>query len=97
MKVGGARFLLRLIVMIVRLSYMNRTNMGNQQGGAKTTFSPLHGSNIELLRDGAVATRKDKKSPSNGVLYTEQPIPVGCKFEIKLEEKVKYFNSNLVN
>ena len=70
--------------------------MGNQQGGAKTTFSLLHGSNIELLRDGTVATRRDKKNPTNAVLYTEQPIPVGCKFEVKLEEKLKYFNSNLV-
>jgi len=70
--------------------------MGNQQGGVRTTFSPLHGSNIELLRDGVVATRKDKKSPSNAVLYTEHPVPLGCKFEVKLEEKVKYFSSNLV-
>ena len=70
--------------------------MGNQQGGAKTTFSLLHGSNIELLRDGTVATRQDKKNPTNAVLYTEQPIPVGCKFEVKLEEKMKYFSSNLV-
>ena len=77
---------------------MSRVNMGNQQGGAKITFSPLHGSNVELLRDGAVATRKDKRNPTNAVLYTEQPIPVGCKFEIKLEEKAKYsFSSNLVN
>ena len=71
-------------------------DMGNQQGGAKTTFSLLHGSNIELLRDGTVATRQDKKNPTNAVLYTEQPIPVGCKFEVKLEEKMKYFSSNLV-
>lgn len=71
--------------------------MGNQQGGAKTTFSPVHGTNIELQRDGVVATRSDKRNPTNAVLYTEQPIPVGCKFEVKLEEKVKYFSSNLVH
>ena len=94
-KVGGVWFLLRLIILF---SQTSRVNMGNQQGGAKTTFSPLHGSNIELLRDGSVATRKDKRNPTNAVLYTEQPIPVGCKFEIKLEEKAKYsFSSNLVN
>lgn len=72
--------------------------MGNQQGGVKTTFSPLHGSNIELHRDGVVAIRKDKRNdPTNAVLYTEQPVPVGCKFEIKLEEKIKNFGSNMVS
>ena len=49
------------------------------------TFHHNHGLNIHLLEDRTVANRVD--SCNNGVVFTEQPIPSGCVFQVEVLKK----------
>ena len=49
------------------------------------TFHHKHGLNIRLLEDKTVANRVD--SYNNGVVFTEQPIPSGCIFQVEVIKK----------
>ena len=49
------------------------------------TFHHKHGSNIRLLEEGTVAHRVD--NANNGIVFTDQPIPIGNLFQVKLIAK----------
>ena len=60
------------------------------------TFHHRHGLNIRLLKDKTVAHRVD--SYNNGVVFTEQPIPNGCIFQIEvISQNDKSYPGSLVS
>ena len=60
------------------------------------TFHHRHGLNIRLLKDKTVAHRVD--SYNNGVVFTEQPIPNGCIFQIEvISQNDKDYPGSLVS
>lgn len=53
--------------------------------GRPGAFHKKHGTNIRLYEDGTVAHRVD--SYNKAVVFTEQPIPVGASFQVKMLDK----------
>ena len=47
-----------------------------------------HGRAIRLLEGGRVAERVGKNVDTDGVVFSEKPIPVGSVFQVRLEDKV---------
>ena len=61
----------------------NKTRMA--QGGF---HQRRHGRAIRLLEGGRVAERVGKNVDTDGVVFSEKPIPVGSVFQVRLEDKV---------
>ena len=53
--------------------------------GRPGAFHKKHGTNIRLYEDGTVAHRVD--SYNKAVVFTEQPIPIGASFQVKMMDK----------
>ena len=53
--------------------------------GRPGAFHPKHGRNIRLYEEDTVAHRVD--SYNKAVVFTEQPIPLGAMFQVKLLDK----------
>lgn len=53
--------------------------------GRPGAFHKKHGTNIRLYEDGTVAHRVD--SYNKAVVFTEQPIPIGTTFQVKMMDK----------
>ncbi len=53
--------------------------------GRPGAFHRKHGANIRLSEDDTVAHRVD--SYNKAVVFSEQPIPVGAMFQVKLLDK----------
>ena len=53
--------------------------------GRPGAFHKKHGTNIRLYEDGTVAHRVD--SYNKAVVFTEQPIPIGASFQVKMLDK----------
>ena len=53
--------------------------------GRPGAFHKKHGTNIRLSEEGTVAHRVD--SYNKAVVFTEQPIPTGTSFQVKMLDK----------
>lgn len=53
--------------------------------GRPGAFHKKHGTNIRLYEEGTVAHRVD--SYNKAVVFTEQPIPIGASFQVKMLDK----------
>lgn len=60
-------------------------NRFREMSGRAGAFHRKHGQNIRLLEDETVAHRVD--SYNKAVVFTEQPIPIGGVFQVKLLDK----------
>ena len=53
--------------------------------GRQGAFHHKHGTNIRLSEDNTIAHRVD--SYNKAVVFSEQPIPIGSMFQVKLLDK----------
>ena len=61
--------------------FLERWAMAGRPGA----FHKKHGTNIRLYEEGIVAHRVD--SYNKAVVFTEQPIPIGASFQVKMLDK----------
>lgn len=63
--------------------------------GRPGAFHKKHGQHIRLLEKGTIARRVD--SYDNAVVFTDQPIPQGSVFQVKLLDKGGEWRSSIVS
>lgn len=64
-------------------------------GGRPGSFHKEHGQNIRLLERGAVAERV--VGFNDAVVFTQQPIPEGSMFQVKLLDKGGRWSGSIVS
>ena len=67
--------------------------------GRKVPFHNKHGPNIRLSGDGYEATRVNGAGIKDGygVVFTSEPVPVGCMFKVAALESASHFKGGLVS
>lgn len=88
---------LKILTVFKRLNLdtLHLLEMGNK--GTRITFDErLRGTNVALSKGGVVASRVNKATTEQSLVFVQQEIMKGAKLQIRIEEKIKQAEGTMV-
>ena len=85
----------RLKEIVQCIDTKHLVKMGNK--GTRITFDEQRrGTNVALSKGGVVASRVNKASSEQSLVFVQQEIMKGAKLQIRVEEKIKQAEGTMV-